>query len=95
MRVEVPEWRLVSEDLWQRVEMQLLQDKPQELKGRANNVTEVIAAIGHSHSLLAQLATVEAEIEKLDQRLTEMNQSRSLALSIDELATMFSYRTMQ
>ena len=65
--------------------VQALQDKRQELKGRANNVTEAIAAIGHSSSLLAQLATIEAEIAKVGERLTEMNQPRDLAVSLDDL----------
>ena len=65
--------------------VQALQDKRQELKGRANNVTEAIAAIGHSSRLLAQLATIEAEIAKVGERLTEMNQPRDLAVSLDDL----------
>jgi hypothetical protein len=44
--------------------VQALQNKRQELKCKANNVTEAIAAIGHSPSLLTQLAIIEAEIAK-------------------------------
>ena len=59
--------------------------KRQELKTNATNVTEAIAAIGHSPSLPAQLATIETEKSKLDDRLTEMNQPRDLAVSLGDL----------
>ncbi len=60
-----------------------LQAKRQELKTQVNNVTDAIAAIGHSPNLLSKLATIEAEIGRLDDRLAEMNQPREL--SLDEL----------
>jgi Recombinase zinc beta ribbon domain/TrwC relaxase len=40
-----------------------LQGKRQELKAKATNVTEAIAAIGHSPSLLAQLATIDTKAD--------------------------------
>ncbi|NYF79027.1 hypothetical protein [Granulicella arctica] len=62
-----------------------LQAKWQEMKMQVDNVTEAIATIGHSPSLLSKLATIEAEIGRLDDRLAEMNQPRDLSLSLDEL----------
>ncbi|WP_158821766.1 recombinase family protein [Granulicella sp. S156] len=62
-----------------------LQAKRQDLKMQVNNVTEAIATIGHSPSLLSKLAMIEAEIGRLDDRLAEMNEPRDLSLSLDEL----------
>jgi hypothetical protein len=67
----------------------------QELKAKATNVTEAIAAIGHSPSLLAQLATIETEIAKLDDRLTEMNQPRDLAVSLEDLREVLHGRAAE
>ena len=72
-----------------------LQGKRQELKAKATNVTEAIAAIGHSPSLLAQLATIETEIAKLDDRLTEMNQPRDLAVSLEDLREVLHERAAE
>lgn len=62
-----------------------LQAKRQELKAKVSNVTEAIAAFGHSPSLFSQLAALEGEIAKLDDRLAAMNQPRDFALSIEDL----------
>jgi hypothetical protein len=51
-----------------------VQKKRQELKGRAANIAEAIAAIGHSPSLLAQLAVIESEIARMDDQLCSLNQ---------------------
>ena len=72
-----------------------LQGKRQELKAKATNVTEAIAAIGHSPSLLAQLSSIEAEIAKLDDRLTEMNQPRDLAISLEDLREVLHERASE
>jgi hypothetical protein len=62
-----------------------LQEKRQDLKVKVSNVTEAIASFGHSPSLLSQLASLEGEIAKLDDRLAEMNQPHDFALSIEDL----------
>lgn len=62
-----------------------LQAKRQDLKVKVSNVTEAIAAFGHSPALLSQLASLEGEIAKLDDRLAEMNQPHDFALSIEDL----------
>jgi DNA invertase Pin-like site-specific DNA recombinase len=69
-----------------------LQTKRQELKMKVSNVTEAIAAVGHSPGLLAQLATIEAEIARLDERLAEMNQPRDLTASLDDLKAFLRER---
>lgn len=69
-----------------------LQTKRQELKMKVSNVTEAIAAVGHSPGLLAQLATIEAEIARLDERLAEMNQPRDLTASLDNLKAFLRER---
>lgn len=72
-----------------------LQGKRQDLKAKATNVTEAIAAIGHSPSLLAQLSSIETEIAKLDDRLAEMNQPRDLAVSMEELREVLYERVAE
>jgi len=69
-----------------------LQTKLQELKMKVSNVTEAIAAVGHSPGLRAQLATIEAEIARLDERLAEMNQPRDLTASLDDLKAFLRER---
>jgi hypothetical protein len=66
-----------------------------ELKSKAANVAEAIAAIGHSPSLLAQLATIEAEIGKLDEQLATLNQPQEISTSLEELRTFFSERALE
>ena len=58
-------------------------------------MTGAIAATGHSPSLLAQLSSIEAEIAKLDDRLTEMNQPRDLALSLEDLRAVLHDRAAE
>ncbi len=59
---------------------------------KVSNVTEAIAAVGHSPGLLAQLVTIEAEIARLDERLAEMNQPRDLTASLDDLKAFLRER---
>lgn len=51
-----------------------LQTQRHELKARANNLGEAIAQMGHSATLLQQLAAVESEIERIDESLAVANQ---------------------
>ena len=62
-----------------------LQARRLELKGQTDRVTDAIAAIGHSPNLLSKLATLEVEVERLDDRLAEINQPRDLSLSLSGL----------
>jgi hypothetical protein len=72
-----------------------LQGKRQELKAKAANVTGAIAEIGHSPSLLAQLATIETEIAKLDDHLAEMNQPPDIAVSLEDLREVLHGRAAE
>lgn len=72
-----------------------LQQRRQELKTKASNVTEAIAAMGHSPSLLAQLATIETEISDLDGRIAEMNQPQDIVESLDGLREMLHERAVE
>jgi len=67
-----------------------LQGKRQELKMQVDRVTDAIATIGHSPSLLSKLGAIEAEISRLDDRLAEMNQTRDLSLSVDGLRSFLA-----
>jgi site-specific DNA recombinase len=58
-------------------------------------VTEAIAVISHSPSLLAQLATIETGIAKLDDRLAEMNQPRDIAVSLEDLREVLHGRAAE
>jgi hypothetical protein len=49
----------------------------------------------HPSSLLAQLSSIEAEIAKLDDRLTEMNQPRDLAISLEDLREVLHERAAE
>jgi hypothetical protein len=51
------------------------------LKARANNLGEAIAQMGHSATLLQQLATLESEIGRIDERLAVANQPLDLCPS--------------
>jgi site-specific DNA recombinase len=72
-----------------------LHQKRQELKSKAANVAEAIAAIGHSPSLLAQLATIETEIAKLDEQLSTLNQPQEISASLEELREFFCEKALE
>lgn len=67
-----------------------LQAKRLELKGQATNVTEAIAAMGHSPSLLKQLATIEQTIAALDDQIIEKKQLSETSVSLEDLRTFFT-----
>ena len=62
-----------------------LQDSRRELKGQAQNLGEAIAKMGHSATLLQQLAGIESEIERIDERMALANQPLDLAFSIESI----------
>ena len=62
-----------------------LQNQRRELKQKANNLGEAIGQMGHSTTLLQQLASVESEIERIDERLALANQPVDLAFSLEAL----------
>jgi site-specific DNA recombinase len=66
-----------------------LQIKKQELRTRAVNVTEAIAAMGHSPSLLTQLSSIESEIAKVDDLIAEKSQLNDSVLSVEDLKKFF------
>jgi hypothetical protein len=43
-----------------------LQSHRRELKDQAKNIGEALAEMGHSSTLLQQLALIESEIERID-----------------------------
>ena len=63
----------------------LLQERRRELKTKADNLAEAIAAMGHSPTLLSQLATVETQIARIDQDLAEINTPRDLEVTMADL----------
>jgi site-specific DNA recombinase len=66
-----------------------LQQKRKALKGKAANVAEAIAAMGHSPSLLTQLGAIEGEIAKIDDQISSLNQPQELGVSYDDLSKFF------
>ncbi len=72
-----------------------LHRKRQELKGRAANIAEAIAAIGHSPSLLAQLAVIESEIAKLDDQMCSLNRPEELAASVEDMREFFRQNALE
>lgn len=67
-----------------------LQTRRQGLKAQAGNVTEAIAAMGHSPSLLKQLATIEQAIAALDEQIIEKTQLNDAVVSLEDLRRFFS-----
>jgi hypothetical protein len=74
-----------QDSLQAATEVNGLRAKRDELKTKAKNLAEAVAAMGHSPSLLSQLSLVEAEIEKIDNRLAVTNKPQDVTVSIKEL----------
>jgi site-specific DNA recombinase len=71
-----------------------LQSQRRDLKTRANNLGDAIGQMGHSATLLQQLATVESEIERIDERLAVANQPLDLAFSIETIRDFVADKTL-
>ena len=71
-----------------------LQDQRRDLKARANNLGNAIAQMGHSATLLQQLATLESEIQKIDERLAVANQPLDLAFSLESIRDFASDKAL-
>jgi site-specific DNA recombinase len=71
-----------------------LQNQRRELKARANNIGEAIAQMGHSATLLQQLAMLESEIQKIDERLAVANQPLDLAFSLESIRDFVSDKAL-
>jgi site-specific DNA recombinase len=71
-----------------------LQNQRRELKVRANNLGEAIAQMGHSVTLLQQLATVESEIGRIDERVAVANQPLDMAFSLESIRDFVSAKAM-
>jgi site-specific DNA recombinase len=71
-----------------------LQDRRAELKLKATNLAEAIAAMGHSPTLLDQLSTVEREIEAIDRKIAEINAPKELSFSIQRLREFVTEKTL-
>jgi site-specific DNA recombinase len=71
-----------------------LQNQRRELKARANNLGEAIAQMGYSATLLQQLATLELEIQRIDERLAVANQPLDLAFSLESIRDFVSDKAM-
>jgi hypothetical protein len=71
-----------------------LQNQRRELKARANNIGEAIGQMGHSTILLQQLATLEFEMAKIDERLAVANQPLDLAFSLESIRDFVSGKAM-
>jgi hypothetical protein len=67
-----------------------LQSHRRELKDQAKNIGEAIAKMGHSSTLLQQLALIESEIERIDERLALANQPLDLAFSLESIQDFVS-----
>lgn len=76
---------LEQENLKAAADLDNLQQKRNELKEKANNLSEAIVAMGHSPSLLAQLPKVESEIEKIDRQAIQPEKPKQFATSMQEL----------
>jgi site-specific DNA recombinase len=72
----------------------LLQERRRELKTKADNLAEAIAAMGHSPTLLSQLATVETQISRIDQDLAEINAPHDLEITMADLRKFVSEKAL-
>ncbi len=70
-----------------------LQSQRSDLKGQAKNLGEAIAKMGHSSTLLQQLALIESEIERIDERLAVANQPLDVAFSLESIRNFVSEKT--
>lgn len=73
--------------------MAALQDQRRLLKGQAQNLGEAIAKMGHSATLLQQLASVESEIERIDEGLALANNPLDLAFSLETVRDFVTEKT--
>jgi len=71
-----------------------LQSQRRELKSQAQNLGEAIAKMGHSATLLQQLATIESEIEQIDERLALANQPLDLAFSLESIRDFVAAKSL-
>jgi len=71
-----------------------LQDQRRALKGQAQNLGEAIAKMGHSATLLHQLAGIESEIERIDEQLAMANQPLDLAFSLELIRDFVSEKAL-
>lgn len=62
-----------------------IQSQRYELKAQAQNLGVAIAKMGHSATLLQQLAGIESEIARIDERLALANQPLDLAFSLESI----------
>jgi site-specific DNA recombinase len=70
------------------------QSRRSELKGQANNLGEAIAKMGHSATLLQQLAMIESEIGRIDEQLALANQPLDLAFSLESVRDFVSEKVL-
>lgn len=71
-----------------------LQSQRSQLKARANNLGEAIGQMGHSATLLQQLAAVELDIERIDERLAVANQPLDLAFSLESIRDFVAAKSL-
>jgi site-specific DNA recombinase len=71
-----------------------LQTRRGELKEQAGNLGMAIAKIGHSATLIQQLAEVESEIAQIDGRLAVANQPFDLAFSLESIRDFVAEKTL-
>jgi hypothetical protein len=66
-----------------------------DLKAKGANITQASAAIGHSPSLLAQLAVIELKLQKTDDQLSSLNQPWELSASLEDLQRFFCEKALE
>lgn len=71
-----------------------LHDQRRDFKARANNLGNAIAQMGHSATLLQQLATLESEIQRIDERLAVANQPFDFAFSLESIRDFVSEKAL-
>jgi hypothetical protein len=71
-----------------------LQSQRTELKAQAQNLGEAIAKMGHSATLLQQLAGIESRVEEIDERLALANQPLDLVFSVESFRDFVSEKML-